>query len=152
MSLSTSDFRRRWIPPAKLQARRSTMAGERVEETRAVNARSRAQSQRGNLRCSSSRPPIPPRPAFHSRIRSTSLNVISSFVRSYSFVVRGDSCPAVCWACEPSVVLQVNHDAGRPPRVTSELAEKIKKNQFNLRLLTEKIVTAREFWSAVLAA
>ena len=69
------------------------MAGERVEDTRAVNARSRAQSQRGNLRCSSSRPPIPPRPAFHSRIRSTSLNVISSFVRSYSFVVRGDSCP-----------------------------------------------------------
>jgi len=33
-----------------------------------------------------------------------------------------------------------------------ELAEKIKKNQFNLRLLTEKIVTARELWSAVLAA
>jgi len=29
----------------------------------------------------------------HSRIRSTSLNVISSFVRSYSLVVRGDSCP-----------------------------------------------------------
>jgi hypothetical protein len=35
----------------------------------------------------------------HSRIRSTSLNVISSFVRSYSLVVRGDSCPAICWAC-----------------------------------------------------
>jgi transposase-like protein len=33
-----------------------------------------------------------------------------------------------------------------------ELAEKIKKNQFNLRLLTEKIVTAGELWSAVLAA
>ena len=33
-----------------------------------------------------------------------------------------------------------------------ELAEKIKKNQFNLRLLTEKIVTVRELWSAVLAA
>jgi transposase-like protein len=33
-----------------------------------------------------------------------------------------------------------------------ELAEKIKKNQFNLRLLTEEIVTARELWSAVLAA
>ena len=33
-----------------------------------------------------------------------------------------------------------------------ELAEKIKKNQFNLRFLTEKIVTARELWSAVLAA
>src|ERR1700726_2750665 len=28
-----------------------------------------------------------------------------------------------------------------------ELAEKIKKNQFNLRLLTEKIATARELWS-----
>ena len=36
----------------------------------------------------------------HSRIRSTSLSVISFFVRSYSFVVRGDSCPAICWACE----------------------------------------------------
>jgi len=35
----------------------------------------------------------------HSRMRSTSLSVISSFVRSYSFVVRGDSCPAICWAC-----------------------------------------------------
>jgi hypothetical protein len=35
----------------------------------------------------------------HSRIRSTSLSVISSFVRSYSFVVRGDSCPAICRAC-----------------------------------------------------
>ena len=35
----------------------------------------------------------------HGRIRSTSLSVISSFVRSYSFVVRGDSCPAICWAC-----------------------------------------------------
>jgi hypothetical protein len=35
----------------------------------------------------------------HSRIRSTSLSVISSFVRSYSLVVRGDSCPAICWAC-----------------------------------------------------
>jgi hypothetical protein len=33
-----------------------------------------------------------------------------------------------------------------------ELAEKIKKNQFDLRLLTEKIATARELWSAVLAA
>ena len=43
----------------------------------------------------------------------------------------------------------------RIPTVTIrgiELAEKIKKNQFNLRLLTEKIVTARELWSAVLAA
>ena len=35
----------------------------------------------------------------HSRIRSTSLSVISSFVRSYNLVVRGDSCPAICWAC-----------------------------------------------------
>jgi transposase-like protein len=33
-----------------------------------------------------------------------------------------------------------------------ELAEKIKKNQFNIRPLTEKIVTAPELWSAVLAA
>jgi hypothetical protein len=33
-----------------------------------------------------------------------------------------------------------------------ELAEKIKKNQFNIRPLTEKIVTAPERWSAVLAA
>jgi hypothetical protein len=33
-----------------------------------------------------------------------------------------------------------------------ELAEKIKKNQFNIRALTEKIVTAPELWSAVLAA
>jgi hypothetical protein len=35
----------------------------------------------------------------HNRMRSTSLNVISSFVRSYSLVVRGDSWPAICWAC-----------------------------------------------------
>jgi hypothetical protein len=35
----------------------------------------------------------------HSRIRFTSLSVISSFVPSYSLVVRGDSCPAICWAC-----------------------------------------------------
>ena len=42
----------------------------------------------------------------------------------------------------------------RPDVATAgvELAEKIKKNQFNLRLLTEKIVTAGELWSAVLAA
>jgi transposase-like protein len=33
-----------------------------------------------------------------------------------------------------------------------ELAEKIKKNQFNLRLLSEETVTAPELWSAVLAA
>ena len=33
-----------------------------------------------------------------------------------------------------------------------ELAEKIKKNQFNIRPLTKKIVTAPELWSAVLAA
>src|SRR5271165_197195 len=33
MSLSTSDFRRRWIPPAKLQARRSTIAGDRELRT-----------------------------------------------------------------------------------------------------------------------
>ena len=33
-----------------------------------------------------------------------------------------------------------------------ELAEKIKKNQFNIRSLTKKIVTAPELWSAVLAA
>ena len=35
----------------------------------------------------------------YSRIRSSSLSVISSFVRSYELVVRGDSCPAICWAC-----------------------------------------------------
>src|SRR4029077_14734971 len=28
-----------------------------------------------------------------------SLSVILYFVRSYSFVVRGDSCPSICWAC-----------------------------------------------------
>ena len=33
-----------------------------------------------------------------------------------------------------------------------ELAEKIKKNQFTLRLLSEETVTAPELWSAVLAA
>jgi hypothetical protein len=33
-----------------------------------------------------------------------------------------------------------------------ELAEKIKKNQFNIRALTEKIATAPQLWSAVLAA
>src|ERR1700737_4129197 len=31
----------------------------------------------------------------YSRIRSTSLSVISSFVRLYSLVVLGDSCPAI---------------------------------------------------------
>ncbi len=35
----------------------------------------------------------------HDGIRSTSISVISSFVRSYNLVVRGDSCPAICWAC-----------------------------------------------------
>src|ERR1700738_2676086 len=33
-----------------------------------------------------------------------------------------------------------------------ELAEKIKKNQFNLRLLTKKAVTVRTLWAEVLAA
>jgi transposase-like protein len=33
-----------------------------------------------------------------------------------------------------------------------ELAEKIKKNQFNLRLLTKKAVTVRALWAEVLAA
>jgi hypothetical protein len=33
-----------------------------------------------------------------------------------------------------------------------ELAEKIKKNQFNLRLLTKKPVTVRALWAEVLAA
>ena len=33
-----------------------------------------------------------------------------------------------------------------------ELAEKIKKNQFNLRLLTKKAMTVRALWAEVLAA
>ena len=33
-----------------------------------------------------------------------------------------------------------------------ELAEKIKKHQFNLRPLTEKAITAPEMWTVVLAA
>ena len=49
----------------------------------------------------------------HSRIRSTSLSVISSFVRSYSLVVRGDSCPAICWACSSRPSFNFNGDDRR---------------------------------------
>src|SRR5580692_4149415 len=49
----------------------------------------------------------------HSRIRSTSLNVISSFVRSYSLVVRGDSWPAICWACSSHPSFNFNGDDRR---------------------------------------
>ena len=36
-------------------------------------------------------------------------------------IVRGDSCPAICWGVlEPSVVFQVNRDAGCRPGVISD--------------------------------
>jgi hypothetical protein len=53
------------------------------------------------------------------------MGVISPFVRSYSFFVRGDSCPGFCWACSsrPSF-FQVDRDASCPPGVTSDEVRK----------------------------
>ena len=43
-------------------------------------------------------------------------------------VVRGASCPAVCLGVlEPSVVFQVNRDAGCLPGVTSDWSEKTRR-------------------------
>ena len=44
----------------------------------------------------------------HSRIHSTSLSVISFFVRSQSLVVRGDSWPAICSCGWPPALLDIN--------------------------------------------
>jgi hypothetical protein len=65
---------------------------------------------------------------FHNRMRSylAQCNLVPLFGRkAWLFAVRGDSCPAICWACSsrPSFS-KVYGDAGCPPSVTSNGGEK----------------------------
>jgi hypothetical protein len=100
-------LRRRWLPPSKLQARISTMAGERelrilapltLEVERNRNAATRCSSFQvtniflnfsndlaalAGFSTAAATAATMLRIKHHSRIRSTSLSLISSFVRSY---------------------------------------------------------------------